>query len=206
MRLVMVRHGQTTDNHTGVLSGQRDVQLSETGHDQARAVAEYLARHLPPDVIASSDLQRARDTARCISERCALPAAETCGWLRERHAGVLQGLTKQQMKQQQRATHRRWKSDDDDATIEDGETRRDFRQRVQRGVTALARENSGKTVVLVSHAGVLREVFNLVFDTSENGNALRCENAALCLFRFELNLWSMERWGDDGYKQYLASA
>ena len=58
--LLIVRHGQTLTNREGRLLGRADPPLSDLGEEQAR----QLARLLPtPDLIISSPLRRARDTA-----------------------------------------------------------------------------------------------------------------------------------------------
>jgi broad specificity phosphatase PhoE len=58
--LLVVRHGQTLTNREGRLLGRADPPLSDLGEEQARR----LSRALPePDVVISSPLRRARDTA-----------------------------------------------------------------------------------------------------------------------------------------------
>jgi broad specificity phosphatase PhoE len=58
--LLIVRHGQTPTNREGRLLGRADPPLSEVGEEQALR----LARLLPtPDLVVSSPLRRARDTA-----------------------------------------------------------------------------------------------------------------------------------------------
>ncbi|MEP7090629.1 MAG: histidine phosphatase family protein, partial [Nocardioidaceae bacterium] len=42
-RLVLLRHGRTAWNSTGRFQGLEDVELDEVGHEQAAAVAPYLA-------------------------------------------------------------------------------------------------------------------------------------------------------------------
>jgi 2,3-bisphosphoglycerate-dependent phosphoglycerate mutase len=65
--LIIARHGNTfspSDTVTYV-GGRTDLPLVESGAEQARAIGRYLrAQKLIPDVIYSSKLQRARETAR----------------------------------------------------------------------------------------------------------------------------------------------
>lgn len=65
-RVVLLRHGQTEYNVTGRLQGQVDIPLNETGIAQARAAAGVVAE-LRPQVIVSSDLGRALETARIVA-------------------------------------------------------------------------------------------------------------------------------------------
>ena len=64
-RLVLLRHGQTDYNLAGRMQGHLDSQLTEVGRAQAEAVAPAIAR-MAPDLLLSSDLRRAIDTADVI--------------------------------------------------------------------------------------------------------------------------------------------
>jgi probable phosphoglycerate mutase len=66
--IVLVRHGQTAANASGLLLGHADPPLSGVGREQAYAVAAMLGRDERPDAILSSPLGRARETAACIGD------------------------------------------------------------------------------------------------------------------------------------------
>lgn len=70
MKLHLIRHGESTLNAAGVVSGQLDACLTDKGRQQAIAVAETLPR---TDVVFSSSLRRARDTADTIFQFVAYP-------------------------------------------------------------------------------------------------------------------------------------
>jgi probable phosphoglycerate mutase len=63
LELWLVRHGQTTANLKGLLSGWHDVHLTERGQAQARELKQRLQAE-SFDQVWSSDLTRARETAR----------------------------------------------------------------------------------------------------------------------------------------------
>ena len=63
MRVLLVRHGQTDWNAAGRIQGVSDIPLNELGREQARLLAAELNR---PDVIYTSPLKRARETAEII--------------------------------------------------------------------------------------------------------------------------------------------
>ena len=65
--LVLLRHGQTAWNLEHRAQGHSDVELDDTGHAQAAAVAPYVAG-LAPALLWSSDLARARQTAEYITK------------------------------------------------------------------------------------------------------------------------------------------
>ena len=66
LRLLVVRHGQTDSNAERRYQGATDVALNATGVRQAEALAQRL-RAYEIDVIVSSPLERALQTARIIA-------------------------------------------------------------------------------------------------------------------------------------------
>ena len=94
-RVVVLRHGRTTFNHTGTWQGQRDVPLDEVGHLQAKAAAPVL-RELLPTAIVSSDLARAWDTAEVIGIATGVDVTADPR-LREVDVGRWEGLTAQEI-------------------------------------------------------------------------------------------------------------
>ena len=90
MRLILVRHGQTSCNVADVWHGWDDCELTEEGQSQARAVSARLATE-PVAGVYSSDSRRAMQTAAAIAAPHGLQAIPDAG-LRERHAGEFEGL------------------------------------------------------------------------------------------------------------------
>jgi broad specificity phosphatase PhoE len=90
-RLVVLRHGETLDNASGVWQGHRDTELSPTGLAQASKAGPLLAA-FEPEVIVSSDLARAHVTASFVSEAAGVPV-RVDPRLREVDVGEWQGLT-----------------------------------------------------------------------------------------------------------------
>lgn len=67
--VILVRHGRTTANASGVLAGRTPgVKLDEAGRDQARHTGKRLAV-VPLAAIVSSPLERCRQTSRAIAEQ-----------------------------------------------------------------------------------------------------------------------------------------
>jgi probable phosphomutase (TIGR03848 family) len=70
--VILVRHGRTTANATGLLAGRADgVSLDQTGRDQAAVTAGRLAA-VPLVGVVSSPLERCLETAQFILDRQAV--------------------------------------------------------------------------------------------------------------------------------------
>ena len=74
MRIILVRHGETTWNIEGRYQGQEDTPLSERGLRQGHLLAEGL-HHIPIDVCISSPLQRSYQTCKLCADLHKLPVA-----------------------------------------------------------------------------------------------------------------------------------
>ncbi len=84
--LIVVRHGQSRGNVEGRFGGHGPTPLTPHGRLQAAAAGRRLAAQLAPEVLVSSDLPRALETARAIAEATGLELATDPG-LRERSVG-----------------------------------------------------------------------------------------------------------------------
>lgn len=62
LRVILVRHGQSEDNHHAIWAGHRDTSLTALGVNQAKALGKSLANYQLV-AIYSSDLKRASLTA-----------------------------------------------------------------------------------------------------------------------------------------------
>ncbi|MGK5742286.1 histidine phosphatase family protein [Micromonospora sp. URMC 103] len=153
-RLIIWRHGNTDWNAANRVQGQTDVPLNELGREQARSSAPLLAA-LRPDVIVSSDLGRAADTAAALAAVTGLPV-RTDARLRERHFGRWQGLTLAEVAERFPAEHARWRAGDPDpgAGIE---TLDDLGKRVGAALADAADAVPGGTVVVATHGGGARQ-------------------------------------------------
>ncbi|HLC75368.1 MAG TPA: histidine phosphatase family protein [Candidatus Nanoarchaeia archaeon] len=92
MKLILIRHGETIENQQKILQGQIQGTLSALGKEQARAVAQTLAKE-KIDAIYSSDLARAADTAKEIGRVMDIDVVFKTE-LRERNLGEFQGKSK----------------------------------------------------------------------------------------------------------------
>ncbi len=152
-RLFLIRHGQSGGNVDGRFGGHSDTALSELGVAQAGATAKHLASERI-DALYSSDLPRAVQTAEPLAELTGLELNKTYAF-RERHVGVLEGLTFGESKDQYPDDYYALVNRDINHVITEGES---YRQLLQRGTGALSeilRTYSGKNVAIYSHTGAI---------------------------------------------------
>ena len=96
-KLILVRHGESEWNKLNLFTGWTDVELSETGRQEAKAAGQgLLEKGVKIDVCFTSFLKRAIHTLNIILDEMDLAYLPvTKAWqLNERHYGALQGLNK----------------------------------------------------------------------------------------------------------------
>lgn len=197
-RICFIRHGETDWNVTKRIQGQTDIPLNETGLGQALAMA-LNATHYNFSAIYSSDLSRAFETAKMVAERRGLEV-RTLPHLRERHYGIFQGITADEVAKRYPEAYANYKARDPDYDFETGESMVRFAGRVSEVIDDLARHHSGQTIAAISHAGILDIVYR-----KATGRPLHTPrdfvipNCALNWFSFDGQGWHLEEWDDHHY-------
>jgi probable phosphoglycerate mutase len=153
-RIIAVRHGETAWNLDTRIQGQLDIPLNDTGRWQAQRLARTLAAREAIDVVYTSDLLRAWETARAVSETTGAPVVTDEG-LRERGFGVFQGKTFAEIEATLPEESLRWRKRDPFWAPEGGESLTVMRRRVVETLHTLASRHAGEQIVLVAHGGVL---------------------------------------------------
>jgi probable phosphoglycerate mutase len=194
-RFIVVRHGETEWNVASRVQGHRDSPLTPKGHEQADAIAARLADERF-DVLVASDLGRAYQTAERIALRSAHPVVPDPR-LRERSFGDAEGLLYTELDARWPGVFSRVNDMDPDAAVPNGESRRQFHQRVQHAFEALARENPGRRIAVVAHGGVLAVLYRVIHDIPlARPHPIPIANASYNAVSFAADAWELEAWDD----------
>ena len=92
MRIIVIRHGESEGDILNVHEGRADFNLTEKGHIQAEAMAEYVSKTYKIDKIYVSTLKRAVQTAKHLSEKIDVPIILDNN-LMEFNNGLIAGLS-----------------------------------------------------------------------------------------------------------------
>lgn len=191
----VVRHGETEWNRIGKQQGHLDSPLTERGIEQAHALAEGLINR-GIELVFSSDLGRAIATADIICEKLGLSVRKDMR-LRERHLGSLQGLTKDEWRMKNPDEWMTFLSGDPDYCFPGGESARQRFERSVGCVEALAKKNSGRIILIVTHGGVLSGLFYRVIGISLSvPRQFSLFNAAINRFTVSGTNWQLDMWGE----------
>ncbi len=184
---LLLRHGETPLSAERRFAGRGDIPLTETGSRQAAAAARRLAARGGLDVIVSSPLRRARQTAAAVAGATGAPL-ETDDDLVETDFGGWEGMTFAEAAQHSPAEMSAWLASAD-AAPPGGESFATAGRRVTAALDRLLDAYPGRTLLLVSHVTPIKTLAC---------RALLAPPAAL--FRMHLSVASLCEidWFDDG--------
>ena len=143
--LIIVRHGRTEANASGLLVGSRvDPVLDDLGRRQATALAEVLGA---ADRVVCSPMRRTRETAEALG----LPMEVDERWI-EIDYGTFDGTP---LAEVPKATWATWRADPD-VKLGGGESLADVARRVRGACRDLAEESKDKDIVVVTHVSPIK--------------------------------------------------
>ncbi|SEN70921.1 Broad specificity phosphatase PhoE [Mesobacillus persicus] len=143
----LIRHGLTEWNALGKAQGISDIPLNDQGRRQALEVAGRLLQDEKWDVMISSDLSRAMETAKIIGSKVNFPINLYDKRIREIDCGKIEGTT-----EEERITKwgRNWRE------LNLGmETFEDVSNRGLEFLAEIVQTYNGKRVLVVSHGALI---------------------------------------------------
>ena len=165
-KIIIVRHGQSIGNATKTILGHTDLDLSDLGYKQAEVTAEAL-KNEKIDQIYSSDLKRAYNTAVFHAKMRNLDVITNKN-LREVYLGAWEGKTISSIIENwgREAVEKDWLGNFGCFTFPDGEAIMSAGVRFHREVLEIAKENKGKTILIATHAAVIRAFWAIISNIS----------------------------------------
>lgn len=177
MLLYIVRHGQTEKNKYGLVQGQTEADLSEKGISDAKKL-QKLVSSLNVDVVISSPLRRARDTAKLITDsRYPINIDDR---IIERDWGLCEGISIEEVD-----TVKCWNFyiNTDDNKIE---CVQDFMKRISEFLEEIRVKYKDKKVLVVTHSAVVRAIHYCINGIPEDGDMSKMDIPNLRIIEYEI--------------------
>ncbi|MCR2823626.1 histidine phosphatase family protein [Lederbergia panacisoli] len=178
-QVVLIRHGITDWNTERRAQGQSDIPLNEEGRKQARALANRLNSE-KWDLIFSSDLSRAKETAEILAQTLGLNV-QTDHRLREMHKGETEGTTLEER-------INRWGSEWESLSlgIEDDKS---ITLRGTSFLTEIMNKFKGKRILVVSHGALIGNTLKKLIPST---NIVFFHNTSMTTINFNGSDWKCE--------------
>lgn len=164
-RLTFLRHGQSVGNRDRIRQGQSDFPLTDHGRLQVQALLDYwreVGRGF--DLIISSPLQRALDTATIISHGLDVSLESDPDWM-EQHGGIAEG---QALEDRAEFLDRHLRASVYEPLFAEGETIVDLHLRGLRAIQSILNRMPGAYLV-VSHGGIMNAAVRSIIGLAPAG-------------------------------------
>ena len=161
-KLIFIRHGYSEYNHLRKFTGHLDIPLTALGEEQAEITAKYLINTYKIDAVYSSDLSRAVQTAKPVANALNLPIL-TDQRLREKDLGAWTDMYIAEVKEKYPVE---WKIYANGGRCLGGESPEELQARAVQATLEIAQGNEGRTVLITTHGGTLREILRYCYQSA----------------------------------------
>lgn len=160
--IFLLRHGESRGNIDKIMAGQIDIPLSEKGVLQAAVAADFLLGQ-NIDLIYSSDLSRAFQTASAFSIKSGIPVSHVHEDLREISVGDFEGLSFSEIVEKfDSGFGLYFTSAFGTYSFPGGESTEGAGQRFYNCVEKIAKANPRKRILVATHAAVIRSFWGII--------------------------------------------
>ena len=178
--LGLLRHGQTDWNINFLLQGVTDIPMNETGIEQVKLAASAIKAE-DWDVILTSPLTRAKQTAAIIASKNGFSEIIEQELLIERSFGEAEGLS-----------HEQWRAKYSNLDeIPGGESRTQLAERSKLLLETISKELAGKRVLAISHGALIRALLSIASNNELPRDGERLGNASLNVVKHSDNAWQV---------------
>lgn len=152
MLIGLIRHGLTDWNAIGKIQGQSDIPLNDEGRMQAAMLADRLLQEpYRWDYCITSNLSRAAETGKIISDKLGIPLLDADQRIRERAYGQIEGLTAAEREA-------KWGKDWNQLSLGQ-ETDDQLQARAISFMEDISAQHPDRNILVISHGGLLAQLY-----------------------------------------------
>mgnify|MGYP004610028411 FL=1 len=178
-KIILIRHAECVGNISNRLSGITDFELTDNGKRQAQKLAKEL-RNKNIDVIYSSPLRRAMDTAKYIARNNNIKIINKDERLIEINYGVCDGMSWNKIDNKYPLVRKLWKEMYKYPILIPGQEEFiDVSKRMNEAIKDISNKNQGKTICIVSHGIAIQAFVSFYYNdiTKKIGEIQQLKNA-----------------------------
>ncbi len=156
-KIYFVRHGETLANKKRLIFGHLDWDLTNKGIKDSYKTSKVLYKEIKKvDFIISSPLKRTMHTAEIIAKQFKTKKILTENNLIEKGEGIWEGKNYWEVRENDYKNYLKWLKDPLGYRPYKGESIKDMNKRIIKFQKSILNNYSGKTLIVVSHAGPIR--------------------------------------------------
>lgn len=180
-QICLIRHGETDWNAETRLQGKTDIPLNETGIKQAQECRDFLVAD-EWDVLITSPLKRARQTADIINEALKLPIVEMAEFA-EKGFGDAEGMTLEERREA--FPNKNYPNE---------ESLSSFSKRLFTGIDKVTQMYKNGNVLLVAHGAVIGTILGQLSDGEIDAFQTPLLNACISNIHMENEKWLIKNY------------
>ncbi len=158
--LYLMRHAEVEENYHRTFGGRIDMDISEAGKSQAKALAAFLKQH-PFDTCFSSPMKRVIRTTEPHTDWTNMQP-RTLDGLREVDFGDWTGLKWEEVREKHNQSAFDWLHLLEANAIDNAETIENFRARTEAALNTILDAEHGQNIGVFCHGGVIRMLLALI--------------------------------------------
>ena len=155
-KIYLIRHGESQWNTLKKIQGQKDIPLTNKGREQAALAGKKLSE-MNIDVIYSSDLKRASETANIIGKIIGIEPIYNKN-LREINFGIWEGLSNDSMNHKYREEVYLWRKEPEKLNIQGAENLYQVQKRTMNFLNPILTNEKDENILIVSHGVTLKTI------------------------------------------------
>lgn len=203
MRILLIRHGQSEGNIKKVFCGKIDFPLTEKGKEQGAVACEYIYANYKVCAIYASELTRARQTVKRLSELTGIPVSIKPQF-NELFGGKWENETVPYIAEHYPEDFKVWEENVGEARPTGGESFKELADRAFKGLRTVVEECGEKdgVAVVATHGGVIRTIQCLLsgLPLSEMKNIPWVNNSSITEIKYADGKFVL---GKIGYDEFL---
>ena len=204
IRIILLRHGETTWNIEGRYQGQEDTPLSPRGLEQGRKAALAL-KDIPIDRAISSPLSRSFETCRMAADYHHLPVMKDSRLIEISH-GLWEGIHADEIEARYPKEFHLWHTHPEQVQMPEGENLEDVRKRARTACDEYAEKYDGETVLVAAHDAVNKAIIcDLLGLDMSHFWQIKQDNACINVLECDKGLWRLVTLNSTAHLGYLVS-
>ena len=204
IRIILLRHGETTWNIEGRYQGQEDTPLSPRGLEQGKKAALAL-KNIPIDRAISSPLSRSFETCRMAADYHHLTVMKD-GRLIEISHGLWEGIHADEIEARYPKEFRLWHTYPEQVQMPEGENLEDVRKRAREAFDEYAAKYDGETVLVAAHDAVNKAIIcDLLGLDMSHFWQIKQDNACINVLECDKGIWRLVTLNSTAHLGYLVS-
>ncbi|MHA1245394.1 MAG: histidine phosphatase family protein [Candidatus Heimdallarchaeota archaeon] len=198
MRILVIRHGQSTGNLNRIFQGQGAFPLTDKGKIQAVLVAKKIKDSFESiDCIYSSDLIRAKESTEIIANILGRSKVIFDQRLREHDCGVLEGKV---FSEELREKYLEPSNKDPDLRIPEGESSNEMNKRIKVSFEEIVKKtDENSTIMIITHGGVLGRLLKSILKLLPEGKTFSNCQINLIERKSKTDKWKLSLYNGEEY-------